>query len=301
MTFQTVIENLLVETGASRAILALFGSGETLNIDAEAVSGGAQQLRHDGSSGELFEATWLKQLERERSHLVQDDLDKAQLPTTRELVNRYGARSQVMAPIVHLDRLVGVIALHAAAPRRWTAGDLDAIDRAQTASLSVLQERDVRVLPTSLEQIRDAALQTILDSLREGLRVQRCTLRQNLNTAFVLPVTHESRGPGVRSLLGDLTIVQSGQPVIQKLLAERVQVVQDDTRNASPERVFQVMLEHYGDLRSQIVTPLFREDTVAGAISVHCLKELRAWTREEKELARSASRLIGLLIGATLA
>jgi GAF domain-containing protein len=61
------------------------------------------------------------------------------------------------------------------------------------------------------------------------------------------------------------------------------------------------MLEHYGDLRSQIVTPLFREDTVAGAISVHCLKELRAWTREEKELARSASRLIGLLIGATLA
>jgi GAF domain-containing protein len=61
------------------------------------------------------------------------------------------------------------------------------------------------------------------------------------------------------------------------------------------------MLKHYGDLRAQIVTPLFREDSLAAVISVHFLKELRTWTREETALARSASRLIGLVIGATLA
>ena len=61
------------------------------------------------------------------------------------------------------------------------------------------------------------------------------------------------------------------------------------------------MLKHYGDMRSQIVTPLFREDSLAAVLSVHSLGELRTWTGEETGLARSAARLLGLLVGATLA
>ena len=99
----------------------------------------------------------------------------------------------------------------------------------------------------------------------------------------------------------DRTIIQSGQPVIEKMLAERTQVVQNDTRNASTEPLFHVMLKHYGDMRAQIVTPLFREDTLAAVLSVHSLKELRSWSGEETALARSAARLLGLLVGATLA
>jgi GAF domain-containing protein len=77
--------------------------------------------------------------------------------------------------------------------------------------------------------------------------------------------------------------------------------VQDDTRKASTDPAFHTMLQHYGDMRAQMVTPLFHEDRVAGAVSVHSLGELRSWTPEETALARSASRLLGLLIGATLA
>ena len=54
------------------------------------------------------------------------------------------------------------------------------------------------------------------------------------------------------------------------------------------------------DMRAQIVTPLFREDTLAAVLSVHSLKELRSWSGEETALARSAARLLGLLVGATL-
>ena len=61
------------------------------------------------------------------------------------------------------------------------------------------------------------------------------------------------------------------------------------------------MLKHYGDMRAQIVTPLFREDSLAAVLSIHELRDTRAWTREETALARSAARWLGLLIGATLA
>jgi GAF domain-containing protein len=155
-------------------------------------------------------------------------------------------------------------------------------------------------LQVTEEDLRDTALTAILDELREGLQVQRCTLRQDVNTAYAFPVTHESRGEGVWSLHGDFTIIQSGQPVIEKMLAERTQVVQDDSHSASDEPLFHVMLKHYGDLRSQIVTPLFRNDALAAVLSVHSLKELRTWSAQEKDLARSAARLLGLLIGATL-
>jgi hypothetical protein len=76
------------------------------------------------------------------------------------------------------------------------------------------------------------------------------------------------------SPLGDFTIVQNGQPAIEKMLRDRVQVVQDDSRAGSTEPHFHVMLKHYGDMRAQIVTPLFHEDSLAAALSIHSLGQV---------------------------
>lgn len=301
-SYQSIVEDLLLATGASRAMLQLAAPGGGPPSVAEAVTHGARQIRNDVSDGELLEVPAFQQPEREKKIVVQDDLERADPPVARALIDRYGARAQVLAPLVHGDRLTGIIAVHhALGPRRWEAHDVEAVRKAQAAALSVLEEHERRVLATTSEDLRDAALQAILDRLRQGLRVQRCTLRQNVNAAYAFPVTHESRAEGVWSLRGDFTIIQSGQPVIEKLLAERAQVVQNDTRSASAEPLFHVMLKHYGDMRAQIVTPLFREDSLAAVLSVHSLKELRTWTPEETGLARSAARFLGLLIGATLA
>ena len=213
-----------------------------------------------------------------------------------------GARAQILAPLVEDGRLAGFLVLHhLPGPRAWDEAALAAVRRAQAAALAELDERRRRPLATTKEDLRDAGLQAILDRVRTGLSVHRCTLRQNISAAYAFPVTHESRGAGVWSLLGDYTIVQSGQPVIEKMLRDRSQVVQNDTRNASTEPLFHVMLKHYGDMRAQIVTPLFREDSMAAVLSIHSLGELRDWTPEETALGRAAARMLGLLVGATLA
>lgn len=300
-TFQSVAEDLLLATGASRAMIQLaFPDG--FRAAAEAVTHGATQIRNDAFDGALIEPSALKALEREGKIVVADDAGRAAPAVARALVDRFGVRAQMLAPLVSDHRLAGYIAVHhTQGPRQWGAPDVEAVRVAQAAALAVLKEREQQTLTTTKEDLRDAALQAILDRLREALRVHRCTLRQNVNAAYAFPVTHESRAEGVRSLRGDFTIVQSGQPVIEKLLRDRAQVVQNDTRSASAEALFHVMLKHYGDMRAQIVTPLFREESLAAVLSIHSLKELRTWTPEEIALGKSAARMLGLLVGATLA
>jgi GAF domain-containing protein len=299
---QAIVEKVLLASRAGRAMLQLAAPDGRWPIAAEAVTGGARQIRNDEATGDIPGASLVAHLERERSVLAQPDVVRADPPVPAALVDRYGVRAQLVAPLVRGGRLAGLLTLHdVTGPRSWEPGDIDAVHEAQAAALAALEARDAKTLATTKEDLRDAAIQAILDGLRRGLRVQRCTLRQNVSAAYAFPVTHESRGDGVWSLRGDFTIIQSGQPVIEKMLAERTQVVQNDSRNASSDPTFHAMLQHYGDMRAQIVTPLFREDSMAAVLSVHSLKELRAWTPDETALARSAARLLGLLVGATLA
>jgi GAF domain-containing protein len=279
----------------------LAGADGGMRHAAEAVTHGAAQIG-DGFVSALLESPAAQEMQRDCDIVVHDDVERAGDAAPRVLIDRFGVRAQILTPLMDADRLAGCIAVqHVGGPRHWATSDLEAVRVAQARVLTAVRERAQSALSATKEDLRDAALQAILDCLRQTLRVGRCTLRQNVNAAYAFPVTHESHGEGVRSLRGDFTIVQSGQPVIEKLLRERAQVVQNDTRSASADSLFHKMLGHYGDMRAQIVTPLFREDSLAAVLSIHSLKELRAWTPEETALGRSAARMLGLLIGATLA
>jgi GAF domain-containing protein len=299
--FQAIVAQLLLETGGSRAVLQLGLPNGKFPIVAEAVAHGAGQIRDHVAENDVHDAATLGYLDREREILVQNDLEHADPPASRALIDVHGARAQMLAPLIQDGRLAGIISVqHALGAREWNARDLDALRKAESAVLALLDERGRQHVPATSDNLRGAAVQAILDSLRETLGVQRCTLRQNVSAAYAFPVTYESRDQSVRRLLGDFTIVQSGQPVIEKLLAERAQVVQNDSRVASPDPLFHTMLAHYGGMRAQIVTPLFRDDSLAGVVSIHYLIAPRAWTREETDFAREATRMIGLLFGATL-
>jgi GAF domain-containing protein len=201
----------------------------------------------------------------------------------------------MLAPLISNGRLAGVIALHhCAEPRQWSAQDKDALKAAQARILAALAERESRE-PPALVDLRAAATQAILDRLRIALDVQRCTFRQPVQEAFAFPVTFESRAEGMRSLLGDFTIVQTGQPVIVKLLAERKQVVQADCNVASDEPLFHKMLAHYGGMRAQVVTPFIVGDQLRGVLSIHEVRGTRQWTEAEKALAAQGAALIGAL------
>ena len=299
--YQRISQELLLATGASRVMIQTYSPGAGLQPVAESIRHEAEQIRHGDAREPVFELRALEEAGRQGELISQEKLVAVDSPVAMTLANRWGVRSQLLAPLFRDGQLEGVIALHhTQEPRPWDEAEIAAVRASQAEALQAIASGR-GPLQVSLHSIRGAAIQAILDHVRAGLGVQRCTFRQDASPTYAFPVTHESRTPGTRSLLGDFSIVQRGQPVIESMLRDRAQVVQHDSRTASVEPHFQSMLVYYGDMRSQIVTPLFREDGLAAVLSIHSLGRQRAWSAEEIAAGKSAARMLGLLVGATLA
>jgi GAF domain-containing protein len=139
------------------------------------------------------------------------------------------------------------------------------------------------------------ALQAIIDELLVSLGASRVTLRQE-TPGEVFPVTEEACAPGAASIRGVETPNMSGQPVVLRMLAGE-QVVQEDCEQEYPDdQPFQDMLELYGGMRAQIVTPVVLDGRTVAVISVHQLGSTRSWQIAEiAACSDAAARVFGEL------
>ena len=140
-----------------------------------------------------------------------------------------------------------------------------------------------------------SGIDDILEGLLAATGASRVTLRQDMPGNYVFPVTHEALADGVNSLRGERTVDLRTQPVVLDLQKGR-QVVQDDSRTAYEDPAYQRMLETYGGLAAQIVTPIFHGDHLRAVVSLHQLGLPRSWSDDEIAAAtRAAERVRELL------
>lgn len=137
----------------------------------------------------------------------------------------------------------------------------------------------------------DLALQELL----EITGASRVTLRQDLPGDYAFPVTNEARLPGAPSLKEERTVDLKAQPVVLELLKGR-QIVQDDCRAAFDDPAFHCMLETYGGLAAQIVTPIFKTAKLVAIVSLHQLGAPRQWGDEEVAAAAQTAERVGALL-----
>jgi GAF domain-containing protein len=138
-------------------------------------------------------------------------------------------------------------------------------------------------------------IEPILEELLAGTGASRVTLRQDVPGDYAFPVTHEALAPGVSSLREERSVDLRTQPVVLELRQGR-QVVQDDCRRAFDDPAYQRMLETYGGLAAQVVTPVFRAGRLAAIVSLHQLGSPRRWTAEEIAAATRAAANVGRLL-----
>ena len=79
-------------------------------------------------------------------------------------------------------------------------------------------------------------------------------------------------------------------------LRKGAQVVQDDCRTAFDDPDFHRMLETYGGLAAQIVTPIFEASHLVAILSLHQLGEPREWIDGETEAAAQAAEDVAALL-----
>ena len=129
--------DLVTTIGADRVTVRLDLPGLGLQVDrvaAEACAVGVAPLSGDGSIDQRRLATvaWLV---RHRTMLIQHAFVQEPFPP-RALIDAYGVRAQVLAPLMSGGALVGWVSVHQCRTRVWGPADVAAV----TASVSVVAE-----------------------------------------------------------------------------------------------------------------------------------------------------------------
>jgi GAF domain-containing protein len=128
--FENLMADLLIATGASRVTLRLARPGEVFPVVAEALAPGTPSIT-SGVSPDLTNAPTMRYLAEHHANLIQDDCLKAEVPPPPELLEFYGVKAQMLAPIVGGTELIGLVSVHyTPSPRHWTTEEIDALDRA---------------------------------------------------------------------------------------------------------------------------------------------------------------------------
>jgi maleate isomerase len=127
---ERALEDLREATAASRVTLRLDTPGQVFPVVGEALAPGIRSIR-DATEIDLRAAETFRYLEREQRLLIQDDCEGGAFPAPRELIQLYGVKSQMLAPLVRDGRLAGIVSVHyAPAVRRWSASDVTALEDA---------------------------------------------------------------------------------------------------------------------------------------------------------------------------
>jgi GAF domain-containing protein len=141
-TLSAISHQLLADTAASRTTIRLERPDAIFPIVAEAVAPGVPSLLGGDGVGDLRAAATFQWLDRERRVLVQDDLENADPAPPVALIQAYGARAQMLAPVLDGERLLGIVSVHQSGrPRAWSEVDLRAIEDAARDVLSALERR----------------------------------------------------------------------------------------------------------------------------------------------------------------
>lgn len=128
----------------------------------------------------------------------------------------------------------------------------------------------------------------VLADLLSATRASRITLRRDVPGDYAFPVVEEALAPGVASLRDERSVHLPTQPVVRELLQGR-QVVQDDCEAAYDDPAFRRMLQAYGGLAAQVVTPVIVDGRLEAIVSVHHLGAPRAWSADEVAAASAAA------------
>jgi len=130
-SYQPLVDELLQELGASRVTLRIDDvPGEVFPVKAESLAPGINSIAGDRTLP-IRQSETFKWVERERRVLVQDDILASPITPAPALTGRYGARSQMLAPVFRGDDLVGLVSIHhVGEPRTWSPDEVALLERA---------------------------------------------------------------------------------------------------------------------------------------------------------------------------
>jgi len=130
-----ILNTLLKKTNASRTTLRVDLPRLQLNVNApaaEALAAGVHSIK-DKTSLDQRNAVAVKWLEKNRRVFVENNClnTTPDIAPEKEVTGEYGIRSEMVAPILYDDYLIGWVSVHnIRGPHQWTSAEIAAIESA---------------------------------------------------------------------------------------------------------------------------------------------------------------------------
>ncbi|KQU71600.1 hypothetical protein ASC75_24255 [Aminobacter sp. DSM 101952] len=139
------LEQLRHRLGTMRVTLRLDVNGRNFPVIGEAVAEGFPSIKHDESVDQRGASTaqWVM---RTRKILVQSEFANSPVRPPTALIDAYGVKAQMLAPVVHNDHVAGWISVHSSTRRDWNAADVAELEE-EARNIS-------RCLPSIREAVR---------------------------------------------------------------------------------------------------------------------------------------------------
>ena len=132
-SFQSIVDALLVELVVSRVTLRLDTPGRNFPALAEAVAGDVDPIIQDDSLDQRNAPT-ARWIIARKEILVQPNCETAEPRPPAALIEIYGVRAQMLAPVFGEGAVIGWVSVHETrGQRNWTAHEVDAIRKAALA------------------------------------------------------------------------------------------------------------------------------------------------------------------------
>jgi gluconolactonase len=130
---QRIAEDLQARLDCGRVTIRVDDApGETFPVRAEACRAGVAGIAVHRTEG-IRESDTFRWIARERRVLVQDDIERSPIAPAPALLARYGARAQLLSPVVVDGDVVAIVSVHETrGVRSWRPEEVDAA--AQAAS-----------------------------------------------------------------------------------------------------------------------------------------------------------------------
>jgi maleate isomerase len=141
----------------------------------------------------------------------------------------------------------------------------------------------------------DRGFERILEDLRDATVASRVTLRLD-TPGHVFPVVGEALAPGIRSIRDATEIDLRAATTFQYLERELKPLIQNDCTQGSHPAPAE-LIEFYG-VKAQMLSPVVRDDRLAGIVSVHYAPATRRWSATDiAALEDAVARIQTLLDG----
>lgn len=206
------------------------------------------------------------------------------------------ARALVNMPISEPDGVVALLYLNNAAPREWSAEELDLIrdvaERTRTAverrrAETAVRENEARLLfldalnkETAKVRDADGVMAVTTRMVGEHLRVSNCAYADMDPDQDGFTIRGDWAAPGAMHILGRYSLADFGEKAVRELSAGRPLVINDNRKEIAPEEA--AAFQRIG-IGSTICMPLVKEGRLTALMAIHH-RGPHLWTARELAL-----------------